>query len=88
MSGPVSVEAWIHPAEKESGRIIDKLTAGVNDGILFDTHPELGLRLIVGDRSVSFPNVLKAGTWQHVAIVAAKGHLKVFLDGRETWPDQ
>ena len=83
-SGPVSVEAWIQPGDKESGRIIDKLTAGVNDGILFDTCPELGLRLIVGDRTVRFPKVLKAGTWRHVAIVAACGYLKVFLDGKET----
>lgn len=81
-TGPVSFEAWIQPADKESGRIFDKLTAGANDGILLDTFPELGLRLIVGSRTVEFSKVLKAGTWHHVAIVAAQDYLNVFLDGQ------
>ena len=57
------------PEEKESGRVLDKLTAGKNDGFLLDTWPGLSLRLIAGNRQQHFPNVLKPGVWQHVAVV-------------------
>ncbi len=79
-----TVAAWIKPAEKESGRIFDKLTAGKEDGFLFDTHPGLALRLILGNRSMAKPNCLKPGQWQHVALVVdtATGSLQVFLDGK------
>ena len=33
-AGAVSFEAWILPQEKEAGRVLDKLTAGKNDGFL------------------------------------------------------
>ena len=43
------------------GRIVDKLTAGRNDGFLFDTYPGNSLRLIVGDRELVARNVLRPG---------------------------
>jgi hypothetical protein len=78
----VSFEAWICPAEKESGRIIDKLTVGKDDGILCDTWPGLSLRVIAGSQQRQFPGVLKSGVWQHVAIVLDRGVARVFLNGQ------
>jgi len=43
-SGPVSFEAWIQPGPNESGRILDKLPAGKDDGLLLDTWPQLKAR--------------------------------------------
>ncbi len=79
----VSFEAWIQPAEDESGRIIDKLTAGTGDGFLVDSWPKLSLRLIVGDRQCSFPNVLKPGVWHHLAVVINHGKQAVYLNGNK-----
>lgn len=59
--------AEIEPTEAKPGRIFDKLTAGRNDGFLFDTHPGRNLRLIVGDLELAAPNVLKIGERQRVA---------------------
>jgi hypothetical protein len=81
-AGAISFEAWILPQEKESGRVLDKLTAGKNNGFLLDTFPGLSLRLIVGNQQRHFPNVLKPGVWQHVAVVLDRGIPRVWLDGR------
>ncbi len=81
-AGAVSFEAWICPAEQESGRILDKLTPGINDGFLLDTWPHLGLRLIAGNQQRTFPDVLKPGVWQHVAVVLDRGITRVFLNGQ------
>ena len=80
-NGPVSFEAWIQPGDNETGRVLDKITAGGNDGFLLDTWPKLGLRLIVGDRQCQFANVLKPAVWQHVAVVIGRGTPRVYLDG-------
>ncbi len=64
----LSIEGWIKPDSGASARILDKLTAGVNDGFLFDIQPGGKLRLIVGAGLItSLPNVIKRGQWQHVA---------------------
>ena len=81
-TGPVSFEVWIQPGENEAGRILDKLTPGVNDGFLLDAWPKLSLRLIVGPQQHDFPSVLKPGVWQHVAVVIDRRLLRVYLDGR------
>ena len=83
-AGLVSFEAWICPTDRESGRVLDKLTAGQNDGFLLDTFPGLSLRLIVGDRQRLAQNVLKPGVWHHVAVVLDRGPPRMFLDGRPT----
>ena len=62
-----TVAAWIKPVAGEAGRILDKCTAGKPDGITFDTYPGLSLRWIVGNTTLTHPNCLKAGEWQHVA---------------------
>ena len=69
--------------DEESGRVLDKLTAGTGDGFLLDTWPKLSLRLIVGDRQCGFPNVLKPNTWQHLAVVIDHGKHVVYLDGKK-----
>jgi hypothetical protein len=81
-SGPVSFEAWICPAAKESGRVLDKLTVGKNDGMLLDTHPNLSLRLIAGNQSKHFENMLKPGVWQHIAVVLDRNVAHLYLNGQ------
>jgi len=81
-AGAVSFEAWILPQEKESGRVLDKLTAGKNDGFLLDTFPDLSLRLIAGNQQQHYQNVLKPSVWQHIAVVIDGGIPRVYLDGR------
>ena len=81
-STAVSFEAWIFPAAKESGRVLDKLTVGKNDGFLLDAWPNLSLRLIVGNRSRFVADVLKPGVWQHVAVVLDRGLPRLYLNGQ------
>lgn len=49
LAGGCTVAAWIKPAACETGRILDKCTAGRPDGLTFDANPGLSLRWIVGD---------------------------------------
>ena len=78
----MSFEARILPAKGESGRILDKLTPGLDDGFLLDAWPQQSLRVIVGPQKCEFPNVLKPGVWQHVAVVLTRSRPQVCLDGR------
>lgn len=82
LAGPITLEAWLLPTENESGRIIDKLTAGKSDGVLFDTHPGLSLRLIAGDKNRHAARVLKPGAWQHVAFVLDRAGARLYIDGQ------
>lgn len=80
-----TLEAWIRPAKDlGSARIFDKITAGGSDGFLFDTHPGDGLRLIVGDLTLSAPGVLRKNEWQHVAATydAATGRAVISHNGK------
>jgi hypothetical protein len=81
-SGAVSFEAWICPGENEGGRILDKITAGTADGVLFDAWPGLGLRLGVGAQGMLRTSVLKPGVWQHVAVVINGEKQSIYLDGK------
>jgi hypothetical protein len=80
-AGAVSWEAWILPEAKESGRVLDKLTPGKNDGFLLDTWPNLSLRLIAGNQQKHFPDVLKPGVWQHIAAVLDRGLPRLYVNG-------
>ncbi|MCU0876029.1 MAG: LamG domain-containing protein [Pirellulaceae bacterium] len=62
--------------------MLDKLTPGKNDGFLLDTWPSLSLRLIAGNRQKHFPDVLKPGVWQHVAVVIDRSIPRVYLNGQ------
>jgi hypothetical protein len=85
VSKGMTLAAWIHPTGSTDGRIFDKVTAGVDDGFLFDTHPGNSLRLIVGNTLLNAPNCLKPGQWQHVAATfdAANGAAAIYLDGKQ-----
>lgn len=84
LTGGCTVAAWIKPAAGEAGRILDKCTTTQPDGITFDTHPGLSLRLIVGQHTMIQPGCLKAGEWQHVAasVDVASGTRRIFLNGK------
>jgi hypothetical protein len=82
LAGPASFEAWILPAEGESGRVLDKTTPGKEDGLLLDTFPGLSLRLIAGGEHRQITNVLRPGVWQHMAVVVDRGPSRIYLDGR------
>jgi len=79
----VSFEAWILPSENETGRILDKVTPGKDDGLLLDCWPKLSLRLIVDTHQDDFSGVLKPGVWQHVAVVIGKRKSDVYLNGEK-----
>lgn len=49
-------------------RIFDMLTAGQGDGFLFDTYPGYALRAVVGDHTVTVPNMLEDGKTAHVSL--------------------
>jgi hypothetical protein len=75
--------AEIEPTEAKPGRIFDKLTAGLQDGFLFDTHPGTNLRFIVGDIEMVAKDVLKIGKRQRVAATynPQTGEAAIYLDG-------
>jgi hypothetical protein len=71
----LTVEAWIRPQGAGMvGRIVDKVTPGVDDGLLLDTHPGDRLRLIVGPVTLRADRPLPSDEWSHVvAAVTADG---------------
>ncbi len=87
MAGSVTLEAWVKPEamSQSGGRIIDKITPGASDGILFDTWPGNSLRLITKTGILAEKDCLEPGKWHHVAatVDVADGEQKIFLDGRK-----
>ena len=83
--GGLTIEAWIKPEARRGRemRIVDKITAGGHNGFLFDTHPNLSLRLISGAGQLSARQALRSGQWQHVAAtVTPTGAMKIYRDGK------
>ncbi len=81
----LTIEGWIRPESESAGRILDKLTAGRNDGFLLDIQPKQRLRFIMGDVELSTPeNTLATGRWQHVAATydATTSAVSLFVDGK------
>lgn len=78
------LKATVTPIELRPGRIFDKLTAGVNDGFLFDNHPGNSLRFIVGDIELSAPEVLQKGKAQVAEAIfdGDTGKVQILLDGK------
>ncbi len=80
-----TVEAWVKAGDLPAGggRILDKVTPGVSDGLLFDTYPGRGLRLIAGPLTLTCADVLPLDQWVHVAGVLdpVGGHAALFLNG-------
>lgn len=85
LSGPYTLEAWVCPGELPSsgGRIIDKVTAGVDDGYLLDVFPAGNFRLITERGHCGYGAGLQPGTWVHVAAsYAPDGELRIYVDGK------
>ena len=61
-----TVEVWIRPDAGANARIMDKITPGGNDGWLLDTFPGNGLRLIVGNETLTH-KLPHTNRWTHVA---------------------
>ncbi len=80
-----TLSARIHVNKKVPGRIFDWLTAGQEDGFLFDNHPGDGLRLIVGKLTLTAPKCLKQNGNYHVAATydAHSGEAAIYLDGKQ-----
>lgn len=80
-----TLDAWIRPgALPASGaRIIDRVTAGVDDGYLLDTFPGNSLRLITERGHLSYGANLQPGKWVHVAATCdGENGLRLYLDGK------
>ena len=76
-----TIEAWIKPAAL-GGRLVDKGIGGQSEGFTLDTYPQ-NLRFINKGTSLSSPEPLAIGTWQHVAVIfenSADG-AKLLIDG-------
>ncbi len=81
----LSLEAWIKPNSRASGRILDKISVGGDDGFLLDTYPGGSLRLIIGSAVLQGPSgVLVPDQWHHVVgtFDAKSGLMCLFLDGK------
>ncbi|MGC8885953.1 MAG: DUF5703 domain-containing protein [Verrucomicrobiia bacterium] len=80
-----TLEGWIMP-EKGLGaaRIFDKVTAGVDDGFLFDTYPAKSLRLLVGNEKIIAKDCLIESEWNHIAATYDPhiGAMKIYLNGK------
>ncbi|MGV3613761.1 MAG: DUF5703 domain-containing protein [Fimbriimonas sp.] len=63
----LTLVAEIEPTAATPGRILDRMTAGLRDGFLFDTHPGTDLRFIVGGVELIAPKVLTLNQRQTVA---------------------
>jgi len=80
-----TLEAWICPQKlPDSGaRILDRITAGTDDGYLLDTCPGNSLRFITEQGTLGYDARLQPETWAHVAATfdAADG-LRLYLNGQ------
>ena len=80
-----TLDAWIRPGVLPSSgaRIIDRVTAGVDDAYLFDTCPQNSLRLITERGHLTYGANLQPGVWVHVAATfAGKTGLRIYLNGK------
>lgn len=81
----LTIEAWVRPARLPAGgaRLVDKITPGGSDGLLLDTCPGNGLRLIVGDIILTKADALPPDQWTHVAATVdhAGGRVQLYLGG-------
>ncbi len=82
----LTIEGWLKPDQLPGGggRIVDKVTPGLGDGLLLDTFPGNGLRLIVGQRKWSQEDALPVGQWTHVAATVdnAADRIALYVNGR------
>ncbi len=85
LAGPYTLEAWVCPEQFAEGgsRLIDKVTAGVDDAYLFDTYPSASLRLITERGHLHFEAGLQLNTWVHLAATYnPEGELRLYVNGQ------
>jgi len=81
-----TISLWINQSQAQASgyRLVDKTTAGVNDGYNFDTYDgKTGqqMRLTGGTQNVSAKSVYALNKWHHLVVVFAKGTSTFYLDG-------
>ncbi len=80
-----TLDAWIKPGvlPGTGARIIDRVTAGVDDGYLLDTCPGNSLRLITQRGHLGYGANLQPGVWVHVAATFdERTGLRLYLNGK------
>ena len=80
-----TLATWIKPGElpDTGARLIDRVTAGVDDAYLFDTCPKDSLRLITERGHLGYAAKLAPGQWAHVAATFdAQAGLRMYLNGK------
>ena len=86
LPGAYSLDVWACPDQLPAagGRLIDKVTAGVDDGYLLDTFPGNSLRLITEMGQANHAAELVPGQWVHVAATFnPAGELRLYLNGKQ-----
>ncbi|MBN8458446.1 MAG: hypothetical protein J0M04_11480 [Verrucomicrobia bacterium] len=78
-----SLTAEVKPNPGATGRIFDKITPGGSDGYLLDLQPGNQLRLIIGSEQFFAKDVLPAGRWSKVIVLASASGWRVSVDGKE-----
>jgi hypothetical protein len=76
----LTIDAWINRTSTADARIVDKMTAGGEDGYALDIVNN-HLRLIIGDASVVGTTTLTTGTYVHVAGTFDGADLRVYVNG-------
>ena len=80
-----TLEAWVKPSTLPAtgARLIDRVTAGVDNGYLLDTCPGDSLRLISERGHLGYGAKLQPGAWAHVvASFDAREGLRLYLNGK------
>jgi large repetitive protein len=80
--GGFTVEAWVKAGANANQRIVDRSTAGSNDGWFFDFWMTK-LRLAIGIASVESKTVMPIGSVLHVAGTFDGSSLRLFVNGVE-----
>jgi len=79
-----TVELWVRPASVGGPRLVDKSTAGRNDGYLLDLHPNNHPRVITAVATLYSPTAIDVGKWTHLGAVydGEAGCLSLYVNGR------
>jgi hypothetical protein len=82
-----SLEAWVKPGAIPAGgiRLLDRVTAGVDDGYLLDLWPGYSLRFISERGHLSAGGGLRPDGWLHVvATFSDAGGMRLYANGKLT----
>ncbi len=80
LANGLHAEAWIKIEGRPTGRIFDKVTAGIDDGFLLDLQNGVP-RLIAGRHTLRGNAPIPSGQWVHLAADFGHGSFLVRVDG-------